>query len=190
MNRFSRHCGKNIAAFTLIEILTALAILSILSLISLPFISESMGRAERDQTTAMTRRMLSLAREWAISLERDVKICGLDENLNCNKVGFHQLAVFVDLNNDGALDDDDTLIAVKQIRFDGQRNLWSSNKHYMQFKHGGNVSHAGSFIYCHPIKPELSSRVTVNTAGRTYIARDLNDDGVVETASGEAIDCS
>ncbi len=176
--------------FTLFDALITLAIISILLSLGIPAFSDFLAKAESRHVSHTTHRMLAAARESAMDLERKIKFCGIDKTLECTNEGFSQLAIFVDYNKDSILDDNDTLILVRDLSYSGNSKLSASlGKKYIQFKEDGSASQAGSIIYCHPSYVHFSSRITVSMPGRSYIARDLNGDGIVELTSGKPISC-
>ena len=176
---------------TLFDLLIALSIAIIVLSVGVPSFTNAMAKAESRHVSHTSHRMLAAARETAMDLDRKVKFCGINQELKCSKTSFSQLAIFVDFNENHALDDDDTLILVRDVNYSGQTKLSASfGRTYIQFNKDGSASQAGSLIYCHPNKPQFSSRITVSMPGRAYKGRDLNGDGIVELSSGKPITCT
>ena len=192
MNRAAQHYPRtsHASGFTLIEIISVIAISAILLSLALPSMSSLMARFERDAITAQLRQNVSAARQIAIRRGRTITVCGVDEQLTCIRHGFATLAVFEDNNRNGAWDDEEIRYRLTEIKQRGE--LWMSaslGRSYIRFSESGSAKQAGSFIYCRPQQPTLAARVTVSMPGRTYTAVDLNGDGRVATASGNEITC-
>lgn len=177
--------------FTFIELLITLSILGLVLGIGMPDFSRLQLRFQAKALTSAIRQVLTFARQYSIEHGDDITVCGIDSGGRCARDNFFRLAAFIDRNQNRVIDEDETVITLKQLKYRGNLALRASlNRSYIQFQRSGASKQAGSFTYCHPQYQEVTARITISMAGRTYIARDNDGDGIVELANGNAITCS
>lgn len=180
----------NAHGFTLYELLICMAIMGFIVGIAVPNLIQLFIKFESDTLKSQIRMGLSSARNHSISLGKTVTLCGINSNSECSRIGFKEMAIFVDDNNNHTIDEDEKLIAISDIKYRGQLYLRASfGRSFIQFKNDGSTKQSGSFIYCSPKHPHVASRITVSMAGRTYIGKDLDGDAIVEYTSGRPILC-
>lgn len=176
--------------FTLLDLLIALAILSLLTNLAIPNLISSLEKSKAKSLTASVRSAIALARTKAITTEQTVSVCGLHNNNECTNTQFTQIAVFVDKNKNGQIDDGENVLLLNDLQYSGQLRLGASfGRDYIRFKKDGSAQQAGSFTYCNPQYPTHSTRVTISMPGRLYVARDLDGDGIVENSDGSPVRC-
>ncbi|MDO6424688.1 GspH/FimT family protein [Saccharophagus degradans] len=183
-----QHCKSR--GFTLLDLLIALAILSLLINLATPNLTSSLEKSKSKSLTVNIRSAIALARTKAITTEQTVSICGLQNNNECTKNQFTQIAIFVDKNKNGRIDEAENVLLLNDLQYTGQITLGASlGRKYIRFKKDGSAQQAGSFTYCNPNHPTYSSRVTISMMGRLYTAKDLDNDGIVENSDGSPISC-
>lgn len=178
------------SGLTLIELIAVLALSGILLSLATPGMHSLMMRFERDTITSKIRQGVSAARQIAILGRRTITVCGINQENSCTNRDFETLVIFEDTNRSGTWETEEKRYRYLELDHSGQ--LWmtaSLGRTYIRFGENGRAKQAGSFIYCNPLNASLATRVTVSIPGRTYTAVDLDNDGVIETASGDAISC-
>lgn len=176
---------------TLLELLVSLSITCILSLVSAPSLSWLLANTSQKNAIKITYRMANMARYQAILREEDVVLCSLDLNQKCANNVINKLVIFIDTNQDRALNDDEELIYEDKLSYRGKFDMRVSlNRSYFEFSKTGASKQAGSFIYCDPKHPNVTGRVTISMSGRPYTGDDRDLDGIVDLTNGDPISCS
>ena len=176
--------------FSLFDLLISMAIISMTLTFGAPALKQVFAKSETSHAKQITRRMLAMARQTAINEGIRVKVCGINNEKSCTRSSFTTLAIFIDENKNHKVDQEEKVIRYQDIDYSGKTKLSASlARKYIQFNPRGSASQAGSFIFCDSRYPNYASRVTVSMAGRSYVGLDLDNDGLVETASGDPIRC-
>lgn len=150
--------------FSLIEALTCLLLLSIL----LSITTTSLGRViqqQRYQAAASDMiNALNYARSKAITHKQRISLCAGQTHCENSQRWQQQLLIFSDLNGNGQIDTDDTLLKVS--RFDTAISWnWSNFRDapHLTFKpNGATHSLNGTLTLC-----EASQAIKINLAGRS-----------------------
>jgi type IV fimbrial biogenesis protein FimT len=185
----------NTRGFTLVETLVALAILIALTSIAIPSLLQFSVSIRVDNEISKLHRLLLLARNHAVSEERYVAICPLNELNQCTQLWHGRLSVFYDDNKNKIFEPTlaETVIETKpEIRIDDKlqyaqrRNALIYSPQGRLAVWGGN----GTFRYCPKNHLSLSRGIIISGAGRFYVTTDMNADGFDENRSGRIITCN
>lgn len=177
--------------FTLFDFMVGIAIIGILLGLGTPGLSHFVAKHKADATARTLWRGLAKAREAAVLSGKPVTFCGVDSDGLCIRDDIRAFMIFHDRDNDRRLSGEETPIQRVELDFPGSVTLRASNQMFISYSHDGYAKQFGSIVLCHQNKqPRYIRRVTVNRAGRSYMARDLNGDGIVEATDGTVIDCN
>ena len=183
---------RRMRAFTLVELLVVMLILGVLLGLGIPSMQALSARTRADSAVFGLRAMLGLARQTAITMNRDVTVCGTQDGKRCSAEWREQPALlFVDVNANREIDADDRLLLQSDAtRRAGIRWRGSGGRAYLRYRADGGVREFGHFMYC----PEggnllFSRQLVVSATGRPRLARDTDGDGVVDNGS-MAVQCS
>lgn len=180
---------KSSSGFTLLDLLITISILCLLTTFGVPSLTLALERSKSKSLTSNVRSAIALARTKAITSEQTVSVCGMNTT-ECVDNQFTKIAVFVDRNKNGQIDGGEKTLLLNDLNYTGALYLGASfGRDYIRFKKDGSAQQAGSFTYCNSNYPTLSTRVTISMPGRLYVARDLDQDGIVENADGSPISC-
>lgn len=179
-----------VRGFTLLELLITISIAFILIFVAVPNLMDFHRKQNADAVTAEIRRTLSVARQYAVSTQKIITACGIVDTKTCAKNNINSLLIFIDANNNKALDSNEYLLLNREIKHQGSLKLSASfGAKYIQFNSNGSSKQAGSFIYCVPEKPTLARRIVFSMTGRSYIGRDMDGDGIITLANKKPITC-
>lgn len=183
---------RRMRAYTLPEMLATLLVLAVLLGWALPSASDSLARTRANGAMMQLRAMLHLARSSAITLRRDVTVCGSSDGRRCSTEWTDMpTMVFVDLDQDRTLDTGESLLAQSGASR-AARIRWraSGNRAYLRYKPDGGVKEYGHFLYC-PEGGDLrfARQLIVSATGRPRYGRDSNGDGVTDDPNVLAPDC-
>lgn len=181
---------KNRHGFTLFDLLIAIAIACILLGVGLPGLTHLFNKLSADTNAHAIWRGLAKARETAVISAATITFCGVDNAGRCVRDNITTFAIFDDRNGNRSLDSDEQPIQRIDVNFKGTTTLRASSHPFITFSHYGSAKQYGSIVLCHHSKnPLYIRRISVNAAGRTYLARDLNGDGIVAAADRSPINC-
>lgn len=179
------------SGFSLLELIISMAISAILLAAAIPGFGYFKAKSDARSVTSGLSRMLAKARSHAIFHSELVTVCGVDAQLECNNEQFDTLIAFIDQNENRIVENDEQTVFQVTFDYQGQLSMRASlNRRYFQFTHNGSSRQAGSFIYCDPNYTNAARRVTVSLSGRSYIAHDQDNDGIVELTNGDPITCN
>jgi type IV fimbrial biogenesis protein FimT len=181
-------------AFTVIELIAALAIASILLFMALPAFNDL---TERFQTTSRVNAIVGIvrfARETAVTQGRMITLCPAGDAVCTGASAWHTgIMAFADLNRDGARQPGEPIAGYMPALKAGETLLWRSfrNKNYLQFRSAGYTNwQNGSFHYCPASRDPANGKVIiVNIQGRAVPSVDTDGDGIDEQANGDPLRC-
>lgn len=179
--------------FSLIDLIVSLAIAGILFGAGLPSFYSLL---ERHNTTLAINKMvgaINYTRINAVTSGNTVTLCPRTEVLDCGKDWSLGAIVFRDLNSNGKIDGNETVLRVFDKFKTQSKATWVSfgSNNYLRFRADGTtIGQNGSFTYCPPNKNEkFAHQIIINRTGRVRLAEDLNGDGVRENTKGENLSC-
>lgn len=182
---------KPSAGYTLLELLITLVIATIL--ITQTF-SGAVGLIQTNKRHASVSTLVSLlntARITAISQSKSVTVCSINVDNQCSSSWSGDLIAFSDPHKTRVVDSSDQIIRIipadqtKGFTFNG------GIRNYFRFHPTGMAREAiGNIIWCpEDSDPTLAAQLRINMGGRVQLAKDRDQDGVVEDASGRPISC-
>lgn len=125
------------AAFTLLELITVIAILSIIVSIALPQYHHFRENQERSQVLPLIRQSIAVAKSNATVYHAQVVICASASMNQCEDNQWHQgWLIFLDLNRNRKLDQNDQLL-----------QKVSSDLHYGQFYWKGGATSKTQIVF-------------------------------------------
>ncbi len=162
--------------YTLIELLIVCAIISAVTL-AVPTLSSALESSRQQSRITELQKLVQLARSTAVNSGATTTLCGSMDGSHCEKDWTSPtLLIFVDKNNNHAVDDSDEIIYQKKIA--QSRWYWrGSNRAYLRFRPDGLPMEKGHFTLC-PVNhgSPTASKLVLNWVGRTYISKiNLNE---------------
>ena len=189
-----RYKDKSPTGFTLLELLVTIAIVAILLLVAIPgmgdfFITNRLVTSTNDFVAALnTARIEAIRRRTSISLVKNSATSG-----DWGSAGW---TMFVDSDNDGALDAGETVLKIGET-LPSPLTLYANNNfvNFIRFKSTGEVTNAGTFVFCYGgvLQQGGSPRsraIAVIKTGRARVATDTDGDGIPNTDGGNVASCT
>ncbi len=177
---------------TMIEQLSALAITSILVSLSISSFS-FVEQLRADSAARDVQSFVLFARTQALALSESVYVCPSQDAQSCSRPWATKLVAYQDLNQNKDLDSADQILRTINLAPQKTRIKWRAfgNKKSLQFIPEGITNyHNGTFTLCPDSnEPTLARNIILNVAGRAYLGKDSNQNGVAESASGVDISC-
>jgi type IV fimbrial biogenesis protein FimT len=135
---------------------------------------------------------LYLARSEAVKRNQTVTICKSSNALTCTGDWSSGWLMFEDVDGDGNLDSGEDVITA-QSGITGYTLTWAAfgSTSYIRFyKNGMTSSHNGTFKYCpEDLDVKYATAVIVSKTARIRVAKDTNQNGIREDASGNDLTC-
>ena len=184
---------KLTCGMTLIELMVGIGITSVLATIALPNMSDFIVELRVDNEIYRLSRLLTLARNHAISTNSRVVICPISASGDCTTNWHDELIVFVDNNGNQQFDNaaNDLLIATKASVKQGDVLTYAMNRNKITYQATGHLFGLsnGTLRYCPKGYSAKSRAIVVARSGRFYATTDSNSDGIDETRSNQVIQC-
>jgi type IV fimbrial biogenesis protein FimT len=184
------HVVRN-RGFTLIELMVTLGVSALLLSVGIP---EFQGLIRDNRLVTQYNQFVSglnNTRSEAIKRGLDVTICKRNTaGSACNNAGNWEdgWIIFADLDDDGAVDGNETVLKVHEA-LDGSNTLRTGQNRITYDGQGFAVGFADTFRLCDSRGSSNAKGLVISNNGRTRRAIDSNGDGIVEDGSGNAIAC-
>jgi type IV fimbrial biogenesis protein FimT len=179
--------------FTLLELLVVVAISGILLGVGVPAMGALIERNQFKAEVSALHRAVALSRSMAVYRGEAVSLCPLTSSNACGNDWADRLTIFVDSNQNSALDPDEATIGIvsgltqPSSRLDRRHSRASA----IMFRPNGSAfGHNGTLKVCMDGSTNLSATIIVSGAGRIRLGEDSNNDGLAEDSSGDAVTCS
>lgn len=174
---------KTQKAYTLIELMIVITIIAVISVLAYPSFMEMRYVMEAREVELKFIDSLRQARAYSYITKKDVLICTINEQGQCDRAADKSLMVFYDVNDNNQKDGNDELLSQNDWKIHYGRILLrvSASRGYIRYM--GNTSrprgHFGHLQYCSPSgNKRLSFKVIVNAQGNVRVERgDLVDVG-------------
>lgn len=160
-------------AFTLVELMIALAILVIAVSLAAPSMTQLYGKHQLDAYQAELMRLIVQARQHALINQRRVTLCALNAQGGCVSLKAGVLTSFVDGNGNRALDAGETLLQTLAIPSHVQAD-WVGTKplHSLHFSGQGTTYLSnGTFTLCHQAGLNRYGKLVISRQGRVRAER-------------------
>lgn len=178
-----RHHGRRLAAYTLIELLTAIALIAILMSVAVPGFTEMRLNAQRRSALDEFWHAVFYARSEAIKRNSVVEFCRSDDGVNCNSANPNWAEgwmVFENLDGDypGIRDSDEPLLRYYEAR---RGSRITSNRETFSFRAFTQGSINGTITFCDSRGSAEARALIISHTGRPRISR--------RDASNKALTC-
>jgi len=182
---------KPTLGFTLLELLITTTIITLLMSMALPSFTKLWQKQQADVYIETLQRAMASARYTAITSREIVSICPYTETA-CGEEWENGIMIFIDKNNNGIIDDAETLQEFIDFAPNSSTINWraSGRKNYLRYSPTGMARQFGRFHICDKEGDlTLARALVISRQGRTRIYKDRNNDGVVEDTNGATPDC-
>ncbi len=184
MNRFAK-----VHAFTLLELIVALAIAAILLVIATPSFTNFAQKRTVSQKTVQLRSALELARGLAISQQQIWTVCSVNTLNACVKQDGVRLVVFRDNNLDNSLSVGESLQQDIDLNAVQLELAASFGRSFIRFSAKGEAMESGNYQVCSEDQNfAYGRRVIIFRSGRIRLSSDSDGDGYDDNG-GVKIEC-
>lgn len=182
-----------VEGFTLLELLIVVAISGILLGVGLPAMGALIERNQFKAEVSAVHRAVALSRSMAVYRGEAVSLCPLDNLGNCSDQWSNSLSIFADTDRSGSLDENEVIIKVLPALSGDSSNLmrdFNRSSAVMFYPSGSAFGRNGTMKICLRSTLNLSATIIISGSGRIRMGKDQDDDGLVESSSGDPVDCT
>ena len=193
MNTGTILAQDRVRGFTLLELLVVVAISGILLGVGLPAMGALIERNQFKAEVSAVHRAVALSRSMAVYRGEAVSLCPLDNLGNCSDQWSNSLSIFADTDRSGSLDENEVIIKVLPALSGDSSNLmrdFNRSSAVMFYPSGSAFGRNGTMKICLRSTPNLSATIIISGSGRIRMGKDQDDDGLVESSSGDPVDCT
>lgn len=177
-------------AFTLLELLTVLAIASLVLLLGIPAFSNLMAKNIVQKEALALHKALSLARSSAVLNLSQVTVCPLLKE-ECTSDWDKEISLFYDKNKNRQLDSNEQIFYQLPPSNNESLNRTFNRSVPVVFSATGYAyQSAGSFQICLTGEATFGRTIILSPPGRIRRGKDKNRDGIDENSSGKNIQCN
>lgn len=166
---------SKVKGLTLIELIVTLSIATLISFIAAPSMLMFIEKQKVSSDLLKVKSIIETARNHAISKNRSIRICGLEDiepennDINCLR-DWTKLSVFAPRKSKKP-----ELIHVHHLDGNYEQIQWSAfqRKPYLQLKPNGFTDHQNGTLYlCHNRHESLHRAISISKSGRVTIHED------------------
>lgn len=169
-----RHRPHQCAAFTLFELLVALAIIGVVAAIGAPPLGDWLAKQRLASELKVLKRDLQTARQFAVMRNQSVAICASTDGLRCahSQDWSSGWIGFANIDDDSPVQRDANEPILSRHRPSPQVQL-SANRY--SFRFSGDLRRAtnGSIVVCDSAARVAPQRLIVSYSGRARLAQPL-----------------
>lgn len=156
--------------FSLIELLTTLAIASITAFMGVPVASKFIEQQKVTSDVHTVIRMINLTRIEAIKRKQSLSLCGLSSSQQC-QTNWSKLGLLATKNSNKS---NSKPLHWADLKANYRTTFWSSfqRKPSLSFAANGFSEHLnGSLYLCHAKYPELNRAIKVSKSGKAHVVK-------------------
>ncbi len=165
---------KHESAFTLIELMIAIAVAAVVLTLGVPSFSNVMERNQLSASINNVVASLNFARSEAVKRNRRVSVCHSNDLNSCSGLNYGDgWIIFVDDDEDGIRDDPQDEILIVNESLDTTLSLgtnFSGVGENFSFRSNGRTNKQGRFVLCKAGNLNKSKAVFITFSGRVRLA--------------------
>ncbi|WLQ14061.1 GspH/FimT family pseudopilin [Hahella aquimaris] len=177
--------------FTLIELLAVLAVLTITVGFGYPQLAHFIQKIKASSATNGLLNIINFTRIQAVTGGKAITLCPTPDGITCTSNWDNTLYVFSDTNWNKKIDANETIYRVQERNINYQL-VWKGwgGQYYLRYQPDGTTYRQnGTFTLCTENK-EYIRAIIINRGGRPLVARDANNDGIIELPENKTPLCS
>lgn len=180
------------SGFTLIELIVVTALVAIMATTAIPAIRELMDSTQNRSAVNELFTFLATARSEAVRSGRIHTLCPLEPTTEtCGKDWNKALYLFEDPFNERKLSDNTRIARILPPPGRGSLLVRSLSRSYFQYRPDGQIySDLGNITWCPDSgDTDQAAHLIISRGGRIRLAADRDNDGIVENADGDPVNC-
>lgn len=182
---------RNKIGFTLIELMSTMAIGLIIMGIGMPAMVNIVQDSELTAEVNAFVGAINLARSTAITEQKNVFICVSSDSETCTGTGWDEGWITY-------LNEADSSVRLLSVRDANEQGIIVILNEFdestaLEFSNVGAIAgtnKTGTIVFCDDRGSEYAKAVMINPVGRPIVANDTNGDKIVEDNGGNNVSCS
>jgi type IV fimbrial biogenesis protein FimT len=175
---------KSGAGFTLVELLSTVAIVSVVLGLGIPALNATLNSNRLTTSLNALAGSLSYTRSEAIKRNQHVVLCKSPEGSRCARQGDWRYGwlVYEDKNQNRLLDAEESILGSHRLAGEIEVDYRAfGSRHYLVYRPSGATRTNGTFTFCDPAYPESARALIITKSGRPRLSK--------VRASGDPLDC-
>ncbi|GLQ33673.1 GspH/FimT family pseudopilin [Litoribrevibacter albus] len=184
---------KTLHGFSLVELTVVIAIVAITAYLAMPSFYQWKNKHNVEAAVSTLMDAINFTRYTAIETDSTITLCPTSDHQHCSKDWQGALMIFKDSNKDRTLNTDEELIRIENLNLEGyiKSESWFGSHRYLQMTPGGLTNNQnGRYTIC-PSNgdSQLARQIIINRRGKARLAKDWNQDGIVDGSKGNPVSC-
>jgi len=177
--------------FTLPELLLVITILTMLLSLGGPFFNKLIEQSHRKDTLNRLMTGISYARTEAITRNTNITLCPLDSENRCSGDWNKPVTIFLDQSRSRQLSSVDNILRILPAPAEGKLYGRTGIRKHFGFRPTGMARESiGHLLWCPDDRDaKRAFQIRINMGGRPLLARDTDNDDILEDAYGHDITC-
>jgi type IV fimbrial biogenesis protein FimT len=185
---------KAFHGFSILELTIVIAILAITAYLAMPSFNQWQNKHNVETTVATLMNAINFSRYTAIETNSTITLCPTKDHVNCATDWQGAIMIFRDEDQNKKLNDDEELIRIEPLNLDGfiKSEAWFGSNRYLRMTPGGLTNNQnGRYTVCPKNKDNfLAQQIIINRRGKARLAKDWNQDGVIDGSKGNPVSCT
>ncbi|MFC3152189.1 GspH/FimT family pseudopilin [Litoribrevibacter euphylliae] len=185
---------RTFSGFSLIELTVVIAIMAITAYLAMPSFYQWKHKHNVETAVSTLMDAINFTRYTAIETNSTITLCPTKDHQTCSNDWQGALMIFKDFDKNRQLDTDEELIRLETLNLQGyiKSESWFGSHRYLQMTPGGLTNNQnGRYTIC-PKNGDshLARQIIINRRGKARLAKDWNQDGVVDGSQGHPVSCT
>ncbi|WP_417546113.1 GspH/FimT family pseudopilin [Marinobacter sp.] len=178
--------------FSLLELIIVLFIVAVIATFASATFDTTLKRARQQSALSELVSLINFARNSAIQEQKTVTLCPLTPIKKCGSDWNRPLVAFRDPDRTKSITNESQILRVVQLNVAGHMAGKTGIRNYFRFRPSGLAEEAiGNIVWC----PEdhdnrYAAQIRINMGGRPFVSKDSDNDGIVEDAYGNPVQCT
>ncbi len=184
--KFLFHGAFRQSGYSLVELLSAIAIVSIVFSLGIPLVKSTISTNRLTTSLNALAGSLSYTRSEAIRRNQHVVLCKSQSGTQCTRQGDWRFGwmVYVDINRNRSLDKDEPVLGSHSLSERIQLDYRAfGSRNYLVYRPSGATRTNGTFTFCDPANPGSARALIITKTGRPRLSKVKADGGTLECGS-------
>tara|TARA_R110002094_G_scaffold220547_2_gene193391 strand:- start:92 stop:655 length:564 start_codon:yes stop_codon:yes gene_type:complete len=178
--------------FSLLELIIVLVIVAVIATFASATFDTTVKSVRQQSALTELISVINFARNSAIQEQITVTLCPLTINNKCGSDWSRPLVAFRDPDRTRSISNESQILRVIQLNDSGNVAGKTGIRDYFRFRPSGLAVEAiGNIVWCPDDRDRKhAAQIRINMGGRPFVSKDSDNDGIVEDANGNPVECT